>query len=431
MPKTTTKVKLEWHTERRLVKDLLPWDGNPRKLSDEQAEQLKKSLEKFNLVELPAIDTDNRLVAGHQRVKVLLLLDRGNEEIEVRVPNRKLTEAEFKEYNLRSNRNTGEWDFEKLKGFDLDLLLDIGFDDTDLSNIWDDTLETEDDGFDVEKELTKIKKPTTKPGDMFQLGPHRLICGDSTDPAVVARLMAKELADMVYCDPPFNISLDYDKGIGMNAGKYGGIHTNDSRSDADYRQFLKTTMGNALSVSKTDLHMFYFCDEAYIGMVQGLYEELGLKNRRVCIWLKNNQNPTPQIAFNKVYEPNVYATRGKPFLNKKVLNLNEVMNKEVGSGNRLVDDVMDLFNIWLVKRLPSSEYQHPTEKSPTLHEKALRRCTKPGDLVLDLFGGSGSTMVACQQLKRRCYLVEMEPIFCDLIIKRYEALTHDKAKKLN
>lgn len=426
-----TKQKLEWHTERRLVKDLLPWDGNPRKLSDEQAEQLKISLDKFNLVELPAIDTNNRLVAGHQRVKVLLLLNRGEEEIEVRVPNRKLTETEFKEYNLRSNRNTGEWDFDKLKDFDLDLLLDVGFDDTDLSNIWDDTLEAEDDGFDVEKELTKIKKPVTNPGEMFQLGPHRLICGDSTNPAVVARVMGKELADMIYCDPPFNISLDYDKGIGMSAGKYGGIHTNDSKTDPDYRRFLKATMENALLAAKPDVHMFYFCDEAYIGMVQGLYEELGLKNRRVCIWLKNNQNPTPQIAFNKVYEPNVYATRGKPFLNKKVLNLNEVMNKEVGSGNRLVDDVMDLLNIWLVKRLPSQDYHHPTEKSPTLHEKALRRCTKPGDLVVDLFAGSGSTMVACNQLKRRCFLVEAEPIFCDLIIKRYEALTHTKAKKLN
>ena len=99
-------------------------------------------------------------------------------------------------------------------------------------------------------------------------------------------------------------------------------------------------------------------------------------------------------------------------------------------GNRSLDDILDLFNIWLAKRDSAQDYEHPTQKPPTLHEKPLRRCTKPGDIVLDVTAGSGSTMVACEQLKRRAYLAEAEPIFCDVIIARYEALTGQKAVKL-
>lgn len=413
------------------IRSLKPALYNPRKHTPQAMEQLKASIKKFGLVDPiianGAASRKNIVIGGHFRLKAAKEL--GYKQVPVvylNIPNiQKETEL-----NLRLNRNTGEWDFELLKSFDMDLLLDVGFDDTDLSSIWDDTLQTEDDEFDVEKELKKIKKPKTKPGEIYQLGSHRLICGDSTILDVVKTVLGKNQADMIYCDPPFNISLDYDKGIGNNAGKYGGIHTNDNRTDLEYRKFLKATMENGLLVSKKNLHMFYFSDETYIGMIQSLFAELGLQNRRVCIWVKNNQNPTPQIAFNKVYEPVTYATRGNPYLAKNITSFNEILNKEVGTGNQVHEDILDLFNIWLAKRKAGQDYTHPTEKPPTLHEKALRRCTKPGDLVLDLFGGSGSTLVACEQLKRKCFLVEFEPIFCDLIIKRYEKLTNLKAKKL-
>lgn len=104
--------KLKWHNETRKIDELLPFESNPRQLTDEQAEDLKKSLAKFDLVEIPAIDTDNKIIAGHQRIKVLQLIGRGKEEIDVRVPNRKLSAKEFKEYNIRSNKNTGQWDFD-------------------------------------------------------------------------------------------------------------------------------------------------------------------------------------------------------------------------------------------------------------------------------------------------------------------------------
>jgi len=142
--------------------------------------------------------------------------------------------------------------------------------------------------------------------------------------------------------------------------------------------------------------------------------------------VKNNHNMTPQVAFNKAYEPCVYATRGKPYF-APINNLNEVLNKEVATGNRTLDDILDLLDLWLVKRLPGQDYEHPTAKPPTLHEKPLRRCTKPSDVVVDLFGGSGSTLIACEQLKRRAFLCEIDPVFCDVIIKRFTELTGKEA----
>jgi DNA modification methylase len=420
--------KFSWRTEKRKVADLVPNEENPRTMSPKQVEDLKKSLKKFNLVEIPVIDTEDRVIAGHQRLMAMKLLGRENETIEVRVPNRKLSESEYKQYLLTSNRVHGDWDWEKLAAnFDIDTLLTSGFDDADLSHLFDD-LSVEDDEFDVEKELEKIKKPKAKLGDLYQLGSHRLLCGDSTNPKSVQKLMADVKADTIYTDPPYNVSLDYNKGIG-GKGRYGGT-VNDSKTDTEFREFLRKALVNGLSVCEKDAHIFTYCDQRYIWLLQTLYVELGISPKRVCIWVKNNSSPTPQVAFNKQFEPCVYGAIGNPYLSDKVLNLSEILNKEVGTGNRTIEDILDMLDIWLVKRLNGADYQHPTEKPPTLYEKALRRCTKPGDIILDLFAGSGSLLVACEQLKRSAYLIEREPIFVDLIVHRYEKLTGQKAKKL-
>ncbi|OFX81534.1 MAG: hypothetical protein A2X20_06200 [Bacteroidetes bacterium GWE2_40_15] len=421
--------KLEWHTERRRVADLIPNDKNPRIMSPKQIEDLKQSLKKFNLVEIPVIDTDNKVIAGHQRLMVLKLLEREEEKIEVRIPNRKLTKGEYDQYLLSSNRIHGDWDWEKLAAeFDVNLLLTSGFDDTDLGYLFDD-IEVEDDEFDIEKELEKIKKPKSKLGDFFQLGSHRLLCGDSTDPKIIKQVVGNTKISACLNDPNYNISLNYDKGIGGKKS-YGG-HVDDSKTDAEYKEFLKQALANCLAVCQPDTHFFTYCDQRYIWLLQTLYQELGIANKRVCLWIKNNATPTPQIAFSKVYEPCVYGTIGNPYLSNRTLNLSEILNRDVGSGNRTMEDIFDMLDIWLVKRLNGTDYEHPTSKPPTLHEKALRRCTKPGDTVLDIFAGSGSLLVACEQLKRSAYLVEREPVFVDLIIRRYEKLTGCKAKKLN
>ena len=173
-----------------------------------------------------------------------------------------------------------------------------------------------------------------------------------------------------------------------------------------------------------------YCDQTYIGLLQALMTEHSLKNRRVCLWIKNGFNVVPQVAFNKAYEPCVYATRGTPYLADSSRNLTEILNKDVASGNRSIDDIVDLFDIWLAKREAGQDYQHPTQKPVTLHEKPLKRCTKVGDVVLDVFGGSGSTLIASEQMKRVALLSEIEPVFCQVIIDRWEAMTGETAVKL-
>lgn len=431
MPKSATKSELSRiAVEYVSAHDLKPAEYNPRKHDRAAEEKLMESIARFGMVDPIIVNAapkrKNVVIGGHFRLKAAksLGIDRVP-VVYVCIP--KL--AKEKELNLRLNRNTGEWDWDLLKGFDVGMLADIGFDETDLSNIWDDALGIEDDGFDAEQEAGAIKKPTTRRGDLYRLGEHFLLCGDSSDPKDVARLMRGSRADMVYSDPPYNIALDYSNGIGTK-GKYGG-KTNDRRTPDDYRAFLKSCIENAKAVSQDAAHVFFWCDQTHIGTVQSLYGELGVTSRRVCLWIKNGFNVTPQVAFNKAYEPCVYGTVGSPYLNERSANVTEVLNREIAGGNRAIDDIIDLFDVWLAKRLPGKDYTHPTEKPPSLHEKALRRCTRPGGTVLDLFGGSGSTLAACEQMKRKAFLCEIDEIFCDVIIKRYEKLTGGKAKKVD
>lgn len=421
--------KIIWHTEKRKVNDLLPYSKNPRSISDAQMNNLKKSLEKFNIVEIPAVDTDGKIIAGHQRVRALQLLNRGDEQIEVRVPNRKLSKKEYEQYLIISNKVTGSWDEAILsEHFEADLLLESGFDQEEITDLFSDILDTEDDGFDAEEELKKIKKPESKDGDLYQLGPHRLLCGDSTDPEVVKKVVGDEKIHMIYNDPVYNIGLSYDSGIG-GTKQYGGT-AKDSRKDEEYEDFLTKTVQNTISVTQEDVHVFYYCDETYVPMIARIYGNLGIDFKRICIWLKGVANPTPQVAFSKVYEPCVYGTIGRPYLSPNHKNFDEVLNKDTGTGNELIKNMMDMYDVWAVSKLNGNQYEHPTQKPITLHDKPIRRCTKIGGNILSLFGGSGGELLAAHQLKRNCFMVEMDPIFVDLIIKRYESFTGERAAKI-
>lgn len=408
------------------VGTLQPAAYNPRKISKESLAQLKESITRFRMVD-PVIANSapkrkNVVIGGHMRLRAAKEL--GHESVPVVYVNIPSLKKE-QELNLRLNRNLGEWDFSKLKSFDIEQLLDVGFDGGDLSNIWDQTLETEDDGFDEAKELAKIKTPTVRVGDMYRLGEHVLACGDATDGSVVRRLVGEERMSLVDTDPPFNILYSYS---GKN-GKYGGREKDDKTAD-EYAAFLRALIENAKAASKPDAHYIFWGDERWVWLLQTLYQELGIKLQRLCIWIKDNAMPTPRIGFNKATEFAVYGTTGSPYINENVRNFNTIMNKEVGSGGQAIDDIMDLFNIWLVKRLPANQYQHPTQKSPTLYEKALKRLTSPGDCVLDLTAGSGTLMAACQQMKRRAFMCEADPVFATLIKNRYERMTGDKAEKI-
>ncbi|MFA6227426.1 MAG: DNA methyltransferase [Candidatus Paceibacterota bacterium] len=417
--------------EQVSIKELEPSTYNPRKWDDKVISDMTESIKRFGLCDPLLVNSaperKNIVIGGHLRLKVAALLH----FTEVPVIYLNIPEIEREqELNLRLNKNLGNWDEELLKLFDTNLLLDVGFTPDDLNNFFDDILEISDDGFNVKEELAKITVPETKPGDIYELGEHRLACGDSLDENIVKKLMGENKASMIYCDPPYNIGMDYRKGIGTN-GKYTpDKYVNDNKRASEYEAFIQTSLKNALSVSKPDTHVFYWCDEKYVWLIQTLYSKNGITNRRICFWVKNNFDPTPQVAFNKVIEPCVYGTRGSPTLNPNLKNLSEVLNTDVNSVG-LYDDLMSIVQMWLIKRDSVADYEHPTQKPISLNEKPIKRCTAPGEIVLDLFGGSGSTLIAAEQLKRRAFLVELDPTFCDLIIKRYEQFTGNTAKKIN
>lgn len=425
------KEKITWSPATRKLGDLIKNGYNPRKLSENERRDLEKSVKEFGTV-VPIVlnigSRANTIIGGEQRVKVYA--DLGIEEVECMVPSRELTLEEERELNLRLNKNTGSWNEELLKEFDMSVLLDVGFGDEELQNLFDD-VDVVDDDFNVEKALKETITPKVKTGEIWELGKHRLLVGDSTDKEAVTRLMNGDVADIVYCDPPYNIGLDYSKGVG-NKEKYQGSYSgkDDSKKDSEYMDFLDKSMEVAKSVSKKDAHLFYWCDSSYIGMVQSLYAKHKVNAKRVCLWLKNNQNPTHKIAFNKVYEPCVYGTLGKPYLNTGLNNINEILNQEVTTGNQVHDEILDMIDIWIEKRDNAQSYQHPTQKPVTLNEKPLKRCSAPLHIVYSGFAGSGSDLIAAEELNRVWRGVEKDLIFATIVIDRWEKFTGLKAKKI-
>ncbi len=413
--------KLIWLSQERKVTELIPWKDNPRKISHTGMHRLKEKILQNGFHGVIVIDTDNTILSGNQRK--IALEELGILTVAVLVPNRPLTNSEREKIALESNINDGDWDFEKLKSFDLDVLQFAGFSDTELIKFWDEDKDTKDDHFDIEKEIKNIKQPTTQKGDLIIMGEHKLLCASSTDAQAVQALFESKKATAIYSDPPFNIGLSYDKGVG-NTRNYGGSF-NDNQSPEEYKNFIRNIITSALLVTEEDAHVAFWADEAWVWVFQTLYMEFGIKNRRLNVWIKNNASPIPTVAFNKCLEYCVYGTKGSPFLSDLMKNLTEVQNKNMGTGNQLLEDVS---NIWAAKRLPANQMEHPTSKNPELHHKFIMRCTKPGDIIFDAFSGSASTMICAEQLQRKVYSLEIEQIFCDLAIRRYEKLTGNKAK---
>lgn len=410
-------------------------DYNPRDISAKEFKKLQQDIKKdpLFLKQRPPlinhISEENRFVcyAGTQRAKAAQA--NGEQKIwcwiEVDVP-REVQDQRM----LKDNLHSGKWDWDKLKGFDVNFLHNAGFRFDEMGDLFKDKNTVSNDKFDMEKAIEEIKEPKTKRGDIYILGEHRLMCGSSQDGEQVEILMKGELADIVYCDPPYNIGLSYDKGIKPQSIKkrYTNAVFSDNMSNADYLAWLLQIMHNALEVAKQDVHIFFWCDPKFIGIIQDAYRKLGISNKSVAFWIKDHFNPTLQMAFHRLIEPCVYGTKGSPALNHQFRNMTEILNKEV-AGRKIFDSLMDFTDTWVVAREVSQNYVHPTQKPCTLHEKPLNRCSFPDNIVLDLFGGSGSTLMACEQMKRKARLMELDPVFCDVIIKRWEALTGLKAVK--
>jgi len=433
-------MKINWVTGKRKVSELKHWEENPRKITPQKLEELKEKIKERGFHDVLKLDEDGMILSGNMRKEALEQL--GIEEVNVLVPDRALTTEEKILIGIESNIQAGEFDNDILKGFGSDILFEAGISDKEISDIFNNVENIEDDFNEKKAKEIAQKNIVIKNGEVWKLGEHRLMCGSCLEPADMAKLMGDEKALMIYSDPPYNIGLDYSKGVGTK-GKYDPGHVddeknaqfsggkNDNKSIADYKEFLGLTMQNSLRHAEKDAHVFYWCDERFIWTVQGLYEELGVDNKRVCLWVKDHFMPTPHIAFNKLYEPCVYGVRGRPFLNKGINNLSEILNRNIGTGNDVFEDIMDLFNLWMVKRDNTMKYEHPTQKPVILHEKALKRCSKPGSVVIDSFGGSGSTLIACEQLKRRAFLMEVNPTFAQVILNRYREFTGDEPVRIS
>jgi len=420
--------KLVWHTEKRRVRDLVPADKNPNVNTDAEFAKLKTSIKRDGYVEIIVIDIDGRIAAGNHRHRAMMEIGMADKEVDVRVPNRKLTKTEFDRYLIASNALHGSWDFDVLREFDPELWMQL-LKEEDLAYAFDNLAETEDDNADLEEEVKKAKDTTIKSGDYFQLGPHRLGCINSMDQIAVKKLIGKDKIDLINIDFPYNVGVNYDSGLGGKQ-KYGGT-TNDKKTDAEYLQFLEEITRNALAGAKDDCHVFLWLDEKYLGMFQTLFKTFEIKQKRLCMWVKDSQNPVPKVAFNRAVELCLYGVKGSPYLSNKLLNLNEFLNKNIGSGSRVADDVLDIFQLWFAKRVPGIQYEHPTMKPISLYEKSLRRCSRPGDKVLDLCGGAGSLLLACDAMHRAAIVGEMEPVFCQVIINRFKKIGHGQVKKLN
>ncbi|MFF0831007.1 site-specific DNA-methyltransferase [Brevibacillus sp. NPDC003359] len=386
---------------------------NPRldlQPGDPEYEKLKRSIEEFGYVE-PVIwnETTSNIVGGHQRYKVLAN-ELGRTEIEVVVV--KMDPDKEKALNIALNKVGGDWDLPKLRDLmtdlqvsDLDLSL-TGFDTADLDELIEqfsfepEIVEVEEDDFDVEGELSKIEEPMTQPGDLWILGRHRLLCGDSTNLSDVEQLMNGQRADMVFTDPPYNV--DYT-GKTEDALKI----QNDKMADGQFRDFLVTVYQNLFHVSKEGAAI-YVCHADSEGVnFRSSMVEAGWLLKQCLIWVKNVFVLGRQ-DYHWRHEPILYGW------------------KPGAAHNWYSDRKQD--TVWEIDK-PIRNGEHPTMKPIALVSRALQNSSKRGDIALDLFGGSGSTMAAAEQTDRTAYLMEIDPKYCDVIAKRWEQLTGEIAVK--
>lgn len=379
--------------ETKEIKDLLPADYNPRKdlkPGDPEYEKLKRSLEQFGYVE-PVIwnKTTGRVVGGHQRLKVLT--DLGNSEVECVVV--EMNDDKEKALNIALNKISGEWDNDKLallitdlQGSDFDVSL-TGFDPAELDALFKDQTKDgiSDDAFDVDAEL---KNPTfTESGDLWMLGEHRLYCGDSTKAETYQILMGSKRVNLVITDPPYNVNYQ---------GTAGKIK-NDNLANEAFYQFLFDAFTNIESAMADDASIYVFHADTEGLNFRRAFSEAGFYLSGTCIWKKQSL-VLGRSPYQWQHEPCLFGWKK--------------------SGKHKWYSGRKETTIWEFDK-PKKNGEHPTMKPIPLLAYPIMNSTMTGCLVLDPFGGSGSTLIACEQTKRVCYTVELDEKFCDVIVKRY------------
>jgi len=372
------------------VAELIPYARNSRTHDKDQVSQIVASIKEFGFTNPVLIDDEGLIIAGHGRVQAAQKL---NLKTVPTICLDYLTEAQKKAYVIADNRlalNAG-WDFDMLKvelndlnDLDFDVSL-LGFEDKEINDILADPTEglvDEDSTPDL------VEDPITVEGDIWLLGNHRLMCGDSTSIDAVDKLMDGNKADMLFTDPPYNVAFN------GRSGKFDVIK-NDNLEESEFNNFIDSF----ISIVKTlDLNTYYICcNWAFYGILQ-----LKLKPKSCIVWAKN------VFGLGKGYRHQHEFILFDGFIDATITNES------------------DLWNI-----AKDSKYKHPTQKPVALSERAITNSSKPKNKVLDLFGGSGSTLLACEKLDRSAYLMELDPKYCDVIIQRWQEFTGQNAVHLD
>ncbi|MEE1007182.1 MAG: DNA methyltransferase [Acutalibacteraceae bacterium] len=371
--------------------------SNPRTIKDKKFKKLVQSIEAnpemLDLRELLVYPLGDKyvIIGGNMRYEACKKL--GYKELPCKVIPPETDAGTLCAYVVKDNGGYGEWDFDMLANEWDEELLDVS--GIDLPEIKIPSEQAEEDDFDESAPV----ETRCKVGDVWQLGEHRLMCGDSTETNDVKKLMNTNLADMVFTDPPY--------GVNVKGGK------NNTTIAGDLTQVaIPFSFDQAIRYTRDKAH-FYFCGaESNISLYYKLFEKHLQQIPKLCIWVKNNF-AIKQIGFHTQYEILFFGYKK-------------------GGGNvwhcgRTMEEASD---IWMVKKDPSSEYVHPTQKPIELITRALKISSKEGELVLDLFGGSGSTLIACEQVNRKCYTMELDPHYCDVILARWEKFTGKTAERL-
>lgn len=400
------------------IEQLKPAEYNPRIMTEKQVNDLTESIKRFGLVDPIIVNQhegrENIVVGGHQRLKIASNL--GFKTIPVVYVN--LPEKEEKELNLRLNKNLGEWDWDLLANFEMEELKDVGFSSEEIDKF----IGLEEDNFDAQAEYDKIVEPVSKLGDLWQLGEHRLLCGDSTQKASYEAILGQKRASMVFTDPPYNVGYSYDWRSDMHKGKkVAHRFFSDKKTEKQYSDFIKNVFVNCFDFCKDNSNFYCWYASKFHAIVENAIKEAGWKISQQLIWMKNYPVLSSGQDFHRTFEPCLHGWKGKAHFYNKIGNLRDIINWE---------DFHDLFDVWFEKRDKLGDYKHPTQKPIKLAERALKKSSKSGDIILEPFCGSGSTLIACEQLKRNCYAIELDPIYCDVIIKRYELFTSNKATKI-
>lgn len=407
------------------INKIKPYEKNAKIHTPEQIEQIKKSIQEFGMNDPIAVwGKDNLIVEGHGRLEALKQL--GYTEVEcIRLDH--LTDEERRAYTLAHNKLTMNTDF------DIDILND------ELFNI--DNIDMELFGFDVvlpieEHELTEDdyevevpEEPKAKPGDIYQLGEHRIMCGDSTSTADVKKLLAGETMDLVVTDPPYNVAIENSQGMTIE---------NDNMSADTFQEFLNKAFTNMNEALKPGGAFYIWHASRTQREFETALNEAGLEVRQQLIWNKNSLVLGRQ-DYQWKHEPCMYGWKegSHYFINARTetTTIEEPLDLEKLTKDEMKTLLQTIYQetptTVIDEHRPSKNTDHPTMKPIKLIGRLIRNSSKPGEKVLDLFGGSGSTLIASEELDRKCYMMEYDPKYVDVIINRWEEFTGRKAEKIN